>query len=474
MSTPPEQAPLQHSLDSARFPRDFVWGVATAAYQIEGAAAQGGRGPSIWDTYSHTPGRTVHGDNGDIACDHYHRWTDDLDLIARLGIPAYRLSLSWSRLQPNGDGPLNQEGVEFYRNLLLGMRERQIVPYVTLYHWDLPQPLEDAGGWPNRDTAEKFADYVQAVIGELGELADHWITINEPWCASFLGYAAGVHAPGRRSLSDAVAAGHHLNLAHGLALRRIRDRNPGLKVGVSNIVTDIHARSDSREDQEAATRLDAANNRFFLDPYYTGEYSEEVHRIFDRHGLADVVQDGDLAVISGPTDFAGVNHYQRVIAWAEEGAGYLGVGEQPAEPATTSLGWSVIPESLTAVLLRLARDYTALPVYVTENGASFDDYVDPNGHVVDTQRTAYLDGYLAAAATAIEEGVNLHGYFAWSLLDNFEWAEGYGKRFGLVFVDFGTQARIPKLSAHWYSDVIADHAKRNRIRPDAPTSPHAR
>jgi beta-glucosidase len=439
-----------------QFPSDFRWGLATAAYQIEGGATAGGRGPSIWDTFSHTPGLSLHGDNGDIACDHYARWASDLDLLASLGVRDYRLSVSWSRLQPLGQGSLNPEGVAFYRRLLTGLRERGIRGLVTLYHWDLPQPLEDHGGWPNRDTAHRFADYAGMVLRELGDLAEDWITLNEPWCSAILGYGTGAHAPGRRNDTDALAAAHHLNLAHGLASSRIRAERPGVRVGVSNIVTDIVPRTLTAEDLEAARRLDAGSNRLFLDPIYTGDYSPLVRGTFSGLGLEDLIREGDLQLISQPTDFAGINHYQRVLAWHDVSAGYLQVGERPADPATTSFGWSVLPESLTAVLRRIASEFTSLPIYVTENGASFHDYVDPNGEVVDSERVEYLSGYIAAAADAISHGVDLRGYYAWSFLDNFEWAEGYSKRFGLVYVDYRTQERIPKLSAKWYQRLIAD------------------
>jgi len=439
------------------FPPDFLWGVATAAYQIEGAAAEGGRGPSIWDTFSHTPGLTHRGDTGDIACDHYHRLGADLDLIASLGLTAYRFSLSWSRLQPSGRGPLNPEGVAFYRRMLTGLAERGIGPFVTLYHWDLPQPLEDLGGWPERETALRFEEFTARVADALGDLAQDWITLNEPWCSAFLGYGYGAHAPGRRDLRLATAAAHHLNLAHGLALRALRSALPGARVGVTDIVTDIVA-GEGPDDAAAADRLDAVSNRVFLDPVYRGEYGAGVHALLDPHGLADLIHDGDLALISAPVDFVGLNHYQRVIATADPAAPF-GVRETPAQPATTSFGWSVIPDSLHAVLLRISREYSGLPVYITESGASFDDYVDPEGGVDDTERVAYLAGYFAAASRAIASGVDLRGYFVWSLLDNFEWAEGYSKRFGIVYVDYRTQERIPKLSARWYRDLVSQHAR---------------
>jgi beta-glucosidase len=450
-----DHAPTIPSARLRLLPADFRLGVSTAAYQIEGAAREGGRGQSIWDTFSHTPGLTVNGDTGDVACDHYHRWRDDLDLMVELGIRDYRMSVSWSRLQPSGTGELNPEAVAFYRSLLEGARARGIRPLVTLYHWDLPQPLEDAGGWPVRETAERFADYAARTVASLGDLAGDWITLNEPWCSAFLGYHTGAHAPGRRNWGAAVAAAHHLNLAHGLAVAAIRPVAPEARLGIANIVTDIRPRTDSPADAAAATRLDAASNRVFLDPVYLGDYSDAVRAALGAH-LDAVIRPGDLDVISAPTDFAGINHYQRVIAWHEPGGGPLDLGERPAEPATTSFGWSVIPDSLAQVLERVAREFTSLPILVTENGASYHDYVDPDGDVVDLARVEYLRGYLDAVITAIERGADVRGYFAWSFLDNFEWAEGYGKRFGLVFVEYGTQRRIPKLSAHWYQRLIGE------------------
>ncbi len=443
--------------DLSAFSASFRWGVATAAYQIEGGAAEGGRGKSIWDTFSHTPGLVLNGDTGDIADDHYHLWRGDLDLMAELGIKHYRFSLSWSRLQPTGIGELNPEGVAFYRDLLVGMRDRGIEPLVTLYHWDLPQALEDQGGWASRDTAHRFAEYASRVVAELGFLATDWITINEPWCVSFLGYGYGAHAPGKKDIRLAVAASHHVNLAHGLALAAIRTIDPTLRVSNSNLVTDIVPATDSAEDAAAVVRLDAMNNRIFLDPIYLGDYSAAVRELFDEYGLAELIHEGDLDLIGASVDFMGLNHYQRVVVSADENGGYLKLTETPAEPATTSFGWSVEPDSLRSVLSRVSRDFTKLPIYVTENGASYDDYADPNGSVNDWPRVEYFSGYLAAAAEAIREGVNLQGYYAWSFLDNFEWAEGYSKRFGLVYVDYPTQKRIPKQSALWYRQLIADH-----------------
>ncbi|HJR88857.1 MAG TPA: family 1 glycosylhydrolase, partial [Aeromicrobium sp.] len=406
---------LQPSLRSDRLailPADFRLGVSTAAYQIEGAAVEGGRGPSIWDTFAHTRGLTANGDNGDVACDHYHRWSHDLDLMAALGIREYRLSVSWSRLQPEGSGGLNHEALGFYRSLLTGMRERGIRPLVTLYHWDLPQVLEDAGGWPARTTAERFAEYAGRTVDGLGDLADDWITLNEPWCSAFLGYHTGAHAPGRRNWSDAIAAAHHLNLAHGLAVAAIRAARPNARIGIANIVTDVQPHSDALADLAATERLDAASNRIFLDPVYRGDYSDEVRTLIGAAGLDAVIQAGDLELIASPTDFAGINHYQRVIARHDDDGGPLRIRETPAAPATTSFGWSVIPESLTAVLTRVSREFTSLPILVTENGASYHDYLDPEGDVVDLERVDYLHGYLDALIDAVELGVDVRGYYA--------------------------------------------------------------
>ena len=446
-------------LDASRFPANFLWGAATSAYQVDGAVQEGGRTPSIWDTFAHAAGTTVHGDSGDIACDHFHRWPQDIGLMRDLGLNAYRFSVSWPRLQPAGLGGLNAQWVAFYRALLEGLAEAGIRPMVTLYHWELPQVLEDEGGWPRRDTAQRFADFVFGAVDALGDLAADWITINEPWCQAFLGYESGKHAPGRRHLPDAIAASHHLNLAHGLAVHAIRAAAPAGRVGIANILTDVLPATDRPEDLAATARYDANSNRLFLDPVLRGAYPDEVHALYDRHGLADLVLDGDEHTIAAAIDFLAVNHYQRVLVRDDPADAHLGAWGTPAEPATTALGWSVIPEAFRNVLVRVARDYPPIPLYVTENGASYVDYVDPNGEVRDFERVEYLEGYLAAAADAIEAGVDLRGYFHWSLMDNFEWGEGYRSRFGLIHVEYGTQRRTPKASARWYRDLIASHRR---------------
>lgn len=444
------------STRTTHLPSDFVWGVATSAYQIEGGIDQDGRGASIWDTFAHTPGKTRHGDDGDVACDHRNRWREDVDLLAALGVGGYRLSLAWPRLQPTGRGPLTESAVAWYRELLEALIAKGIRPFVTLYHWDLPQALEAEGGWTNRATTMAFAEYTAMVAEQLGDLVSDWITVNEPWCSAFLGYGIGVHAPGRTSMRDFVAAAHHLNLAHGLAVHAIRAATPHARVGVTNIVADL-VPNDPATDQDAVARLDAVNHQLFLAPVFSAEYPPLVRALLDPHGLSDVVQEGDLDLISAPTDFVGINHYQQVIVSNDPKGGIARVQERPAGTAHTSFGWSITPESLTRVLRRIHDRYTNLPIYVTENGASFTDYVRPDGTVADPERVEYLAGYISGIDDAVADGVNVRGYFAWSFLDNYEWAEGYDKRFGLVFVDFGTQTRIPKQSAHFYSELISSH-----------------
>lgn len=443
--------------DPSRYPEGFLWGTATSAYQIDGAVREDGRTPSIWDTFAHTPGKTHRGDTGDVACDHYHRWADDVELMADLGHNAYRFSVSWPRLQPGGTGPLDPRGVAFYRSLLERLRSRGIRPFVTLYHWELPQELEDAGGWPERDTAARFADFAVATVDALGDLATDWITLNEPWCQAFLGYHSGIHAPGRQSLPDALAAAHHLNLAHGLSVQAIRAARSDARLGVANILTHIRPASERAEDIEAAERVDVNNNRMFLDPMVLGRYPAAVMGLYGPRGLGEVVRAEDESTIGAPLDFLAVNHYHHMIIEADPADPHVGARGVAAEPATTSLGWSVTPEALYAVLRRVRDEYTSIPLYVTENGASYHDYVDPGGEVRDVERIDYLRGYLEAAAQAIDDGVDLRGYFAWSLMDNFEWGEGYRSRFGLVYVDYGTQRRIPKASAYWYRDLIRHH-----------------
>lgn len=459
-----------------RFPEGFLFGTKTSAYQIEGSVDAGGRGASIWDTFSHTPGATRNGDTGDVASDHYRRLEEDLDLIAALGAPAYCFSVAWPRVQPDGAGAVSQRGLDFYRRLVDGLRERGVAPVVTLYHWDLPQPLQDAGGWTARDTAGRFADYAAAVGAALGDRVGLWVTHNEPWCASWVGHAKGEHAPGLQDLGAAAAATHHLLLSHGLGVRALRAAVPGAQVGIGLNLQPIRAASHHEEDLAAASRVDGNLNRLFLDPVLRGEYPEDVlaQHADDRPGFA-VARDGDLEVISEPLDFLGINYYapKTVCAPSRMDAARCAGLWVPRSPATdplgaalravdvhrpgvelTPMGWEVEPAGLTELLVRVHRDYGPRPLHILENGRAADDYVDPRGEVHDAARIEYLRGHLGAVLDAIERGVDVRGYFVWSLLDNFEWAHGFGMRFGLTWVDYPSGTRVPKASFAWYRDVV--------------------
>ncbi|MEU4134289.1 GH1 family beta-glucosidase [Streptomyces wuyuanensis] len=453
------------------FPPSFTWGTATAAYQIEGAATLDGRTPSIWDTYSRTPGRVRNGDTGDVATDHYHRWREDVAIMADLGVGAYRFSLAWPRVQPTGRGPSVQKGLDFYRRLTDALLEKNIQPVATLYHWDLPQELEDAGGWPERATAERFAEYAGLAAEALGDRVRTWITLNEPWCSAFLGYASGVHAPGRTDPVAALRAAHHLNLGHGKAVQALRANLPAdAQVSVTLNIHHVRPRSGAEEDVDAARRIDALANRVFTGPMLQGAYPEDLLR--DTASLTDwsFVEDGDLKEIAQPLDFLGVNYYTPTLVSggaAETSHGSDGHGNSAHSPwpgadgvsfhlppgSTTAMGWAVDPTGLYDLLVRLKDDFPRLPLMITENGAAFDDYVNPEGEVNDPDRIAYLQGHLAAVHRAIEAGADVRGYFLWSLLDNFEWGYGYSKRFGAVYVDYPTGKRIPKASARWYGGV---------------------
>ena len=445
-----------------RFPDGFLWGTATASYQVEGAVNEDGRGASIWDTFSHTPGKVYRGETGDIACDQYHRLEEDLDLMADLGLKAYRFSVAWPRVQPDGTGGANQKGLDFYRRLVDGLRERSIEPMLTLYHWDLPQALEDRGGWTNRETSERFSEYAGIVYEALSDSVEFWITLNEPWVASWMGHAYGVHAPGRTNPSEALAATHHLLLGHGLALETMRSAGKDSRLGVTLNLHPARAARDRDADEEAARRVDGQANRLYLDPLFRGQYPEDIVSYYREHGAEPPVRNGDMEKISGTVDFLGVNYYFRhhVRDAPDETLSRVPFSDLAARTIVphaaekTAMGWSVEPDGLTEVLERIKDEYVDLPIYVTENGRAVHDYVDPEGNVNDEERVSYLDSHFRAAHTAMEGGVDLRGYMVWSLVDNFEWAEGYSKRFGIVFVDYPTQRRIPKSSARWYAEVI--------------------
>jgi beta-glucosidase len=450
-------------LPAADLPPSFKWGVATSSYQIEGAVTADGRTPSIWDTFCRVPGAVHDGDNGDMACDHYHRMPQDVALIKSLGVDTYRFSVAWPRVQPHGHGPVNEAGLGFYDRLTDELLAAGVEPWVTLYHWDLPQELEDAGGWPNRDTAYRFADYAMMVFDRLGDRVDTFTTLNEPWCSAWLGYFLGVHAPGRTDFDDSLAAVHHLLLGHGLAVQRMRAASTrGHKLGITLNMGTADPASDSDADRDAARRADGMGLRIYLDPLKYGRYPADVVEDLAARGSAFPVQDGDLEIISSPFDVLGVNFYfGQDFAGTDEQGNTVGPDGLPVvrqvipDTPRTAMDWPITPDRFTQLLVRLHRDYPGLPIVITENGAAFADDADDSGFVRDDDRTAYLAEHIAAVAAARAQGADVQGYFAWSLMDNFEWAEGYAKRFGIVHVDYETQKRTPKQSALWFRDNIA-------------------
>jgi beta-glucosidase len=438
------------------YPDGFRFGAATAAYQVEGAARADGRGESIWDRFAHTPGRVAHDETGDVACDHYNRWRSDLDLMASLGLEAYRFSIAWPRVLPEGEGRVNRAGLRFYRDLAEGLRERGIEPIATLYHWDLPQALQRRGGWAERDTAQRFAEYAALVAGELGDAVSEWITINEPWVVAFQGHAHGTKAPGLRDWPTALRVSHHALLAHGLAIQALRAANADQRAGITLNLAPVLSGDRAPGDKLAARRMDGHLNRWFLDPLFRGEYPGDMVDLYERRcGPFDWIKERDLAVIAEPTHFLGVNYYAPMRVRADAWHDPIGVRQAPAGPPTTAMGWEVAPGGLRDVLLRIRDEYGDVPIAITENGASYVDPPAANGRVDDAQRTAYIEAHLAALREAIADGVRVERYMVWSLFDNFEWEWGYDKRFGIVHVDFDTQRRTPKQSGLWYRDHIA-------------------
>lgn len=438
-------------------PGEFLLGAATAAYQIEGAAFEDGRGRSIWDDFSHTPGNVQQGDTGDVACDHYHRFREDIQSMKTLGLDAYRFSIAWPRVFPNGGSSFersgNQAGIDFYERLVECLLEAEIKPFATLYHWDLPSALAQKGGWTNRDTAERFAEYAHTVFRRLGHLVPHFITLNEPGTATIMGHVLGEHAPGIRNLEAAVAASHNLLLAHGKAVQAFRAENlPHAQIGITNILSYVRPRTDRTEDIDAAARVNDVTNRWFLDPILHGTYPKTLRDV----GIDALVQSGDAALIAQPIDFLGVNYYRSSVVEANPADALLGANISEPGTARTAMGWGVDPHGLYDLLTELGKSIPALPpIYITENGAAYDDVV-VDGAVHDTLRIQYMEQHLDAVLRARADGVDVRGYFAWSLLDNFEWSFGYSQRFGLIYVDYPTQERIFKDSAQWFQQVTRE------------------
>ncbi len=449
---------------SLAFPKDFVWGAATASYQIEGAWNEDGKGESIWDRFSHTPGKIHHGDTGDVACDHYHRWRDDIALMQQLNLKAYRFSIGWPRILPAGRGAVNPRGLDFYNRLVDGLLAAGLTPFITLYHWDLPQALEDQGGWPARATAEAFVEYADVVSRALGDRVKHWITHNEPAVATWLGYWIGEHAPGHHDVAQAYRTAHHLLLSHGWAVPVIRRNSANAEVGITLNMSWEMAASNSAADLAAQRTGDGRWFRWFADPLYGRGYPSDAVADASQMGALpnglDFVQPGDLETIAVPTDFIGLNYYFRNIARANAPDNAPpDVVPQPKTPEHwTEMDWENYPPGLTGILGRVYFHYQPRKIYITENGASYSTPPDATGRVPDAHRTHYLQTHLAAAHRAIEAGVPLAGYFEWSLLDNFEWAKGYAQRFGMVWVDFVTQQRLIKDSGQWYAQVVARNA----------------
>ncbi|MEO6572047.1 MAG: GH1 family beta-glucosidase [Ilumatobacteraceae bacterium] len=443
-----------------QFPDGFLWGAATASYQIEGAVEEGGRGPSVWDDFSHIPGNVANDHTGDVACDHYHLVEDDVALMVDLGLKAYRFSISWSRVLPEGRGKLNDEGLGFYSKLIDLLLANDITPCPTLFHWDLPSALEEIGGFRNRDTASYFADYAALMASEFGDRVDMWSTFNEPWCFAYLGHASGVHAPGLTDPAAAVAVAHHEMLAHGLGVQAMRAERSGLQLGIVINPSNILSEGSPAASSDALRRIDAIHNRWWFDATLTGSYPADI--LDDFGPWADVIRDGDLDKIHQPIDWMGINYYFDILmkgatADPERVSPYPTVDDavdSDMRSVHTDMGWPITPDGFTSLLVRLHEEYPNLPpVYITENGCAYDDAVI-EGRCDDPRRIDYLDLHLRAVKDAIDAGVDVRGYFQWSLLDNFEWSLGYDKRFGLVHVDFDTLVRTPRASARWYSDVI--------------------
>jgi len=435
-----------------RFPEGFIWGTATSAYQIEGAVNEDGRGPSIWDTFCREPGKVWQGHTGDVASDHYHRWRGDIRLMQELGLPAYRFSIAWPRILPEGTGRVNPAGLDFYDRLVDGLRQAGIEPFVTLYHWDLPQALQDRGGWTKRETAEAFAEYARIVAERLGDRVTYWTTHNEPFVSSIMGHFTGEHAPGKKSPFDAAWAYRHIMLSHGLAVEALRATLPSsAQVGIVLNLSPVHPASDSPKDRQAAKRLDGLLNRMFLDPVLRGRFPPDLQKAF---GLLFKPSSEDMKRIAAPIDFLGINYYTRVVARHDSGTPFIQAAPIEVEGSERSEMWEIYPAGMYEVLTRVYSEYRPAKILITENGIPTPDAPGPDGQVHDARRIAYLRDHLLQVHRAISEGVPVQGYFVWSLLDNFEWAYGYRMRFGLIYVDYETQARIIKDSGRWFAEVV--------------------
>jgi beta-glucosidase len=451
----------------SQFPPEFLWGVATASYQVEGAVSEDGRGPSIWDTFAHTPGKTSNGETGDHAVDHYHRYAEDVALMSELGVNAYRFSIAWSRLLPEGTGGVNQAGVDFYRRLCKELAGAGITPVATLYHWDLPQALQDRGGWLNPESVDWFTEYARVAKDALGDMVNTWVTLNEPWCVAFLGHSSGEHAPGITDTPGSLVVAHHLMLAHHSAIGAMRETAPREddRLGIVLNLIPAWPQNDTDEDRAAAAAVDLVQNRLFADAVLRGSYPDEILSLFERYGVSEAIDIDELAARRHPIDFLGVNYYN--INHVEHAGGTESMAPWPgswgarvarAPGKLTEMNWGVEPEGLSWMLERIGREYPGLPLLICENGAAYADVVGPDGSIDDPERTDYVRRHIDAMKVAIDRGVDVRGYFLWSLMDNFEWARGYDKRFGIVRVDFETMTRTIKSSGVWYRDFLEGKA----------------
>ncbi len=441
-------------MTSLVFPENFIWGTATSAYQIEGGYNEDGKGESNWDRYTHTPGTILGNDTGDVACDHYHLYQEDVNIMKEIGIKSYRFSISWSRIFPDGKGEPNKKGMDFYRNLVNLLNENEITPAVTLYHWDLPQKLQDIGGWTNREVVDLFVQYARYVFKELGEKVPVWITFNEPWVSSFIGYWYGGHPPAISDLSLALQAAHNLMLAHGRTVRAYREMGMKGKIGISLNLNPVYPASENENDLFAANRYSEFYNKWFLEPILKGKYPEQLLELFSNYATLPNHDNVDMDVIHTPIDFLGVNNYSFTSVVYDANKLPLQVTFAETGKAKTDTGWEIYPEGIYDLLLYLHQEYNGIKIMITENGAAFKDVIDNDGKVNDDERISYLNDHIAEIYRAMKAGVNLAGYYLWSFMDNFEWRLGYSKRFGLVYIDYETQKRIIKKSGFWYKKVI--------------------
>jgi beta-glucosidase len=439
------------------FPKDFIWGSATAAYQIEGAYNEDGKGESIWDRFSHTPGNVFEGHTGDVACDHYHRYEEDIQLMKELGIKSYRYSISWPRIFPDGKGKLNEKGLDFYKRLTNLLLESGITPAITLYHWDLPQKLQDIGGWTNRDVTDYFTEFSETIIRSLGDVVPMWFTINEPFIAAFLGHLFGIHAPGIKDMRTTLQVGHNLLLSHGKVLKLYRELNQKGQMGISLNLSYKYPASDDPADIAATNLSFGTVGRWFLDPLYKGQYPEDVLRYYENMKVSFSYPEEDMKLISQPMDFLAFNYYSSEFVKHDDEMGFTHIDPEPGKFEETEMNWLVYPQGLYDLIMYLDREYGKPNIIISENGAAYKDEINSNGRIEDVKRTKYLIDHLSHAHRAIQDGANLKGYYLWSLMDNFEWSFGYSKRFGIIYVDHETQKRIIKDSGYWYKETIANN-----------------